>query len=138
AAGRTRAVAVAVVGAAALNGALNWALIPPFGLVGSAAATFVAYAALAVWTGVSAERVSRAHYPWRVPTLLSALVAGLWALSLPTEAWPLAGRLAARLGLLALFVPGLLALGVYGRADVDAGRGAVRAFQERRSGGSTP
>jgi O-antigen/teichoic acid export membrane protein len=137
AAGRTRAVAVAVGAAAVLNAGLNWALIPWFGIAGSAAATFVAYAALAVWTGATAERISRAGYPWRVPVLLSLLVAGLWALALPTDAWPLAGRLAARLGLLALFVPGLLALGVYGRADVDAGRGAVRAFRVRRAGGST-
>ena len=134
AAGRTRAVAVAVGAAAALNAGLNWVLVPRYGIAGSAFATLVAYVALSVWTGVSAERISRANYPWRVPVLLSALVGGLWAVGIPTAAWPLAERLAARAALLALYVPALLALGVYGRADVDAGRGAVRAFQARRGG----
>ena len=131
AAGRTRSVAVAVGAAAVLNAGLNWVLVPRVGIAGSAFATLVAYAALAVWTGLQAERISRANYPWRVPVLLTALVGGLWALAGPTDAWALVPRLAARAGLLALYVPALVALGIYGRDDLDAGldaaRGAIRS-----------
>lgn len=133
AAGRTRAVSVAVVAAALLNAGLNWALIPRFGLGGSAAATFAAYAALAVWTGVEAERTVRARYEWRVPVGLSLFVFGLWQVSAWTEGLPLGPRLAVKAALLALYAPGLLALGVYNAADVAAARAAVRAFRARRA-----
>jgi O-antigen/teichoic acid export membrane protein len=44
---RTRVLAVLAVAAAALNIGLNFVLIPPFGMVGAAVATAVAYAVLA-------------------------------------------------------------------------------------------
>ena len=132
-AGRTAQVAAAAVVAAVLNGAMNWVLVPAYGVAGAAAATFLAYAALAGWTGFSAERMSRAHYPWRVPTQLTGLVAGLWLLAAPTAGWPLAARLAARIALLALYVPALLVVDVYGRADVAAGIALVKARRGTRT-----
>ncbi len=131
AAGRTTSVALAAVAAAVLNGAMNWVLVPLYGVAGAALATFVAYAGLAGWTGFSAERVSRAHYPWRVPTQLSGLVAGLWLLAAPTAGWPLGPRLAARAALLALYLPALFVVDVYGRADVAAGVALVKARRDR-------
>ncbi len=132
-AGRTRAVAGVALAAAGLNLALNLALVPRIGIAGSAFGTFVAYVVLAGWTGAQAERIARAHYPWRVPVRLTLLVAALWVVAQPTDAWALGPRVAARAGLLALYLPALAALGVYGRADLDAGRAIVRGLMRRNT-----
>lgn len=131
AAGQTRLVAVGVACAAVGNAALNLLLIPRLGIAGAAVATLAAYAGLAVWTAGRAERIVRAGYPWRAVVAASVLVAGLWGLAGPTAAWALVPRLAARIGLLALYLPLLVATGVYGRADVEAVRGALRARRAR-------
>lgn len=117
AAGRTRAVAASVGGAALLNLALNLALIPTVGVAGAAAATLVSYAVLAVVTGILAEGSTPVGYPWRAVAVVTALTAGLWALGALTAGWDLVPRLAARAGLALAYLPGLVALGVYGRAD---------------------
>jgi O-antigen/teichoic acid export membrane protein len=86
----TGAVAVANVAAAALNIGLCLLLVPPFGLVGAAAATFVAYTGLAVALRVLHRRRSPARS--RTPDapgsgLGPALVAG--AVTLAVVALPL-------------------------------------------------
>lgn len=145
AAGRTRTVAVGVVACGLLNIALNLALIPTLGLLGAALATLLSYAALAVGTGLLAERQSRAGYPWRRLAAVTALTAGLWLLAVPSADWPLAARLGARAGLCLAYVPLLLVAGVYGRADLDRLRGVLRHARRERGeehgaegAGSTP
>ena len=62
--------------AAAFNVALCLLLVPPFGMMGAAVATLVAYAALAVGMVVYAQHVYPVAYQWRrVATALFAAVA---------------------------------------------------------------
>lgn len=135
--GQTRLVAFGVAAAALGNAGLNVLLIPRIGVAGAALATLVAYAGLAAWTAGRAERIVRAGYPWRAVAAVTVVVVALWLAAGPTEAWPLAGRLAARAVLLAAYVPLLYAARVYRREDVDVLR---RLIAERRPArdGSTP
>ncbi len=128
AAGRTRTVAISVALAAAANVGLNLLLIPRFGLIGAAIATFVAFGALACGTGVIAEREIHAGYPWSV--LLSAilLVAGLWALAQLSLGWPTGLRLGWRIGLVGAYVPLVFAARLYHRSDIRLIRAAARRF----------
>lgn len=54
---RTRLVPVLTLAAGALNVGLNFALIPEFGIVGSAVATLIAFAALALMQGALSQRL---------------------------------------------------------------------------------
>ena len=54
---RTRLVALLTLTAGALNVGLNFALVPEFGIVGSAVATLVAFAALALMQGTLSQRL---------------------------------------------------------------------------------
>ena len=126
AASRTRAVAVAVGAAAVLNLGLNVALVPVLGINGSAFATLVAYAALAVWGGLAAEPLVGTRMPWRAVAGVAVAAAALWGLGQQVPAGSLGG-LALRAGVVALYPAALVALGVYGRADLAAGWAFVRA-----------
>ena len=131
---QTRLVAWSVAGAAALNAALNLALIPALGLAGAALATFVAYGALALWTARLAERIIHAGYPWR--TLVSALllVCGLWAMAQPSLGWGVGARLAWRLGLLALYPVLAVAAGLYRPDELARYARAARGLLRREQG----
>ena len=131
AAGRTRAVATAVGGAAVLNVALNVALIPALGIAGAAWATLVAYLALVAVTARLARGSVETRYPWVSLAWVAALVVGLWAVAVPTAGWPVVARVAARAVLAAAYVPLLWAVGVYGREDFARAREAVRAVAGR-------
>lgn len=54
---RTRLVAVLTLTAGAINVGLNLALVPPFGIVGSAAATLAAFSVLALMQGTLSQRL---------------------------------------------------------------------------------
>ena len=133
AAERTRAVAVTVTVAAVLNLALNLALIPVLGAPGAAVATLAAYVALVVGTAWLSR--SSSTYPWGALVAVVALVAGLWAAAQVSADWALGPRLALRAALAAAYLPGLVALGVYRRADLARGLAALRG---REHGRSTP
>jgi O-antigen/teichoic acid export membrane protein len=68
---KTGRLALLAVGAAALNIGLNFALIPPWGIVGSAVATALGYGALAVAYYFVAQRVY--HTPYELRKLLVTL-----------------------------------------------------------------
>lgn len=137
AAGRTTAVAVSVGAAALLNLALNVVLIPPMGIAGAAVATLLSYAALAVLTARLAQASTPAVYPWGALVGAGALVAGLWALGQPAADWDVGPRLALRVLLALLYLPGLLLVGVYRRDDVARGLDVIRT-RAREHDGSTP
>src|SRR5206468_12646442 len=61
-----------VTGAAALvNVGLNFALIPPYGMVGAAISTLVAYLVMFSGMTVRAQQVFRVPYQWRRIALVS-------------------------------------------------------------------
>ena len=133
AAGRTRAVAVAVGAAALLNLGLCAALVPVLGIAGAALATLAAYAALAVWTGRAAEPLVGAPMPWAAVVGVCVAAGALWALGQQVPADTAAG-LALRAGVVAAYPAALGALGVYGRAEIAAALAAALAAVRARVG----
>ena len=133
-AGRTRAVAASVGAAAALNLALNLALIPTMGIAGAALATLVSYAALAVGTARLAQASTPVAYSWRSLGVVVALTVGLWGVATVSAGWGLVPRLAFRAALALAYLPGLWLLRVYRRDDWDRALALLR----REHRGSTP
>jgi O-antigen/teichoic acid export membrane protein len=66
--------------AAAINIGLNVALIPPYGMIGAAVSTLVAYVALFVVMWLNARRVYPVAYQWRRVLTLVSVAVGLTAL----------------------------------------------------------
>ena len=133
-AGRTRAVAVSVGGAALLNLLLNLLLIPSMGIAGAAVATLAAYATLAIVTARMGQASTPVAYPWMALVWVSALVGGLFLLAQPSADWAFAPRFGLRVVLAALYVPGLFVVGVYRRDDLAR---AVSLVRRREQAGST-
>jgi O-antigen/teichoic acid export membrane protein len=75
--GRTLPAAVATIGAAVANIVLNLALVPAFGITGSALATFLSYLALQALLGMFAHRVLPLPHVSRMLTAELALTVGL-------------------------------------------------------------
>ncbi len=76
-----------VTGAAALlNVALNFALIPPYGMIGAAIATAAAYVAMFVGMTLNAQRVWPVPYQWRRVLTLSLAAVGLLVLGKSVQA----------------------------------------------------
>ncbi len=117
AAGRTKAVGLNVLAAAALNAALNVALIPLLGALGAALATFVSYLALALGAAYFARRDVPVRFPWGVFLVVVGLVVGLYALGQPSAAWPAALRLPARVALILAYPLLVVLTGLYTRTE---------------------
>ena len=76
-----------VTGAAALlNVALNFALIPPYGMMGAAISTAAAYLAMFVGMSLNAQRVWPVPYQWRRVITLSLVAVGLLVLGKAVDA----------------------------------------------------
>jgi O-antigen/teichoic acid export membrane protein len=102
-----------VTGAAALlNIALNMALIPPYGMMGAAVATLVAYAALFVGMWLNSRRVYPVPYQWRRVVTLAAVAAGLTVLGRELGSLPVA------IALVLAYPLALLPLGFYQPAEL--------------------
>jgi O-antigen/teichoic acid export membrane protein len=94
--------------AAAVNIGLNFVLIPPYGMMGAAAATLVAYTIMFLGMTVRAQQVFHVPYQWRRVALAVGAAAGLTVLGKTLEV-PLAGAVA----LAAVYPLILLPLGFY-------------------------
>src|SRR5439155_1376786 len=66
--------------AAAVNLGLNFALIPPYGMMGAAVATLVAYTVMFLGMTVRAQQVFPVPYQWRRVAIVAAAAAGLTVL----------------------------------------------------------
>jgi O-antigen/teichoic acid export membrane protein len=76
-----------ITGAAALvNVALNFALIPPYGMIGAAISTAAAYVALFVGMTLNAQRVWPVPYQWRRVVTLSLVAVALLVLGKAVDA----------------------------------------------------
>jgi O-antigen/teichoic acid export membrane protein len=76
--------------AAALNIALNFALIPPYGMMGAAISTAAAYVALFVGMLVNAHQVYPVPYQWRRVVTLSGVAIALTAVGYELRSLPVA------------------------------------------------
>ena len=74
---RTQFNWIITVAAAAVNIGLNFALIPPYGMMGAAISTAAAYVALFLGMMLNAPRVWPVPYQWRRVATLSAAAVGL-------------------------------------------------------------
>jgi O-antigen/teichoic acid export membrane protein len=74
---RTRFNWVVTGAAAAVNVALNLALIPPYGMMGAAIATIAAYSTMFVGMSWWAQRIYRVPYQWRRVATAAAVGVGL-------------------------------------------------------------
>jgi O-antigen/teichoic acid export membrane protein len=72
--------------AAAVNIALNVALIPPYGMIGAAIATLAAYLALFVAMWLNSRRVYPVAYQWRRVLSIAASAGALTAVAWATDA----------------------------------------------------
>jgi O-antigen/teichoic acid export membrane protein len=76
--------------AAALNVALNFALIPPYGMMGAAISTAAAYVALFLGMTFNSQRVYPVPYQWRRVLTLSSVAIALTAIGFEVGSLPLA------------------------------------------------
>ncbi len=132
---RTAHIAWLVGGAAILNLALNAALVPAHGGLGAAWATLTSFAALAVATGITAERVWPVGFESAriaVPVLLAAGLA--WgATALPADTSPTWAR-SAKILLLLGFPTLLVCCGFLDRAERDKIKSLLADVRRPRPG----
>jgi len=76
--------------AAALNIALNFALIPTYGMMGAAVSTAAAYVALFIGMTLNSQRVYPVAYQWRRVLTLSSVAVALTAIGYELHSFPLA------------------------------------------------
>jgi O-antigen/teichoic acid export membrane protein len=76
--------------AAALNVALNFALIPRYGMMGAAVSTAAAYVALFLGMTLNSQRVYPVPYQWRRVLTLSAVAIALTAVGYELRSLPIA------------------------------------------------
>jgi O-antigen/teichoic acid export membrane protein len=93
--------------AAALNIGLNFVLIPPYGMMGAAVSTAVAYVALFVGMTLNSQQVYPVPYQWRRVATLSSVAIALTVVGYEVRSLPLAIALCIAYPLL------LLPLGFY-------------------------
>jgi O-antigen/teichoic acid export membrane protein len=97
--------------AAAVNLALNFALIPRLGILGAAWATVAAYAVMALLGGVFSQRLYPIPFEWRRLALVAAGAAAVAALARLAPG-ALVPALAVKSALLALFAAALVGTGL--------------------------
>jgi O-antigen/teichoic acid export membrane protein len=97
---------------AAVNIVLNVVLIPPYGMMGAAVATLVAYVVLFVGMWLNSRRVYPVPYQWRRVVTLSAVAAALTAVG-----WAI-GSLPVAIVLTLAYPVALLPLGFYQPAEL--------------------
>ena len=104
--------------AAAVNIVVNLALIPPYGMMGAAAATLVAYVVMFLGMTYRAQQVFRVPYQWRRVALVVGAAVGLTVLGKALDV-PLAGAVALTAVYPLILLP--LELLLAGRAATAAG-----------------
>ena len=121
---QTKVLALLSTIGAAFNIALNFALIPPFGMIGAAVATAAAYVLLAALYYRSAQRVYRTPYELPKVLLAVALASGIGILGvLPLG--PTAVAVPVKLAALAAFLVLLRTTGVVSADELERVRGLL-------------
>jgi O-antigen/teichoic acid export membrane protein len=132
--GRTKVIGVNMAAAALLNVVLNLVLIPWFGAIGAAVATFASYLMLALTAAYFAEREISIRYAWGRFAAVVLVVAVLYAAAVPSAAWAVGPRLAVRAAAILAYLPLLLITRIYTWAEVQAAWETIKKW--RSPGGS--
>lgn len=125
----THVISLNVLGAATLNVALNFALIPVMGAYGAALATTLSYAALAAMSARVAEGRIHVGYPWRILAIVLILVVALYVPAYRSTDWATLPRLGLRIVLILAYLPLVWMTGLYTRGDVQKGLDWLRAYR---------
>ena len=124
--------------AGAVTVGLNFLFIPAFGIVGAGITTVIGFGLLAAIQWANARRMWRVDYEWNRVARIAVVAAALVALSL----WvvPETGLLgfAGRVGLVAAYPVGLVAVRAVSRDDLRRIPGALRAARRRRGARARP
>jgi O-antigen/teichoic acid export membrane protein len=112
-------------GAALVNIGLNFVLIPPYGMIGAAISTLIAYLVMFFGMTIRAQQVFPVPYQWRRIALVVAAAVGLTVLGKSLDV-PLAGALL----LSAVYPLVLLPLGFYLPVERRRLRGLVRPARQ--------
>jgi O-antigen/teichoic acid export membrane protein len=126
---RTSSVFIVSLLAFSVNVALNFAMIPRWGIYGAAWATTIAYAVEAAGAFLLAQRLF--SLPYRLPEMMAGLAIAGGALWLTQIAWAPKGQGAL---LIVALVPALGLLALLGRSDL---QNALAAMRGTRKSGST-
>jgi O-antigen/teichoic acid export membrane protein len=113
-------------GAALVNIGLNFVLIPPYGMIGAAISTLIAYLVMFFGMTIRAQQVFPVPYQWRRITLAVGAAVGLTVLGKSLDV-PLGGALL----LSAVYPLVLLPLGFYLPAERRRIRGLLRPARQR-------
>jgi O-antigen/teichoic acid export membrane protein len=114
-----------VTAAAALNTLLNFLLIAPWGVLGAASATAIAYLASALLTAIRAQRVHPFPYEWRKVSIILAVYLALASSGLAIGSQVELLSIASRLGLLLAYPLVLWLLGVFDLWELQLARRAL-------------
>ena len=126
---RTGTVAVNLVGATALNVALNVVLIPPLGPMGAAVATVVSYGALVALTARTVAAEAATRFDWSVLARVLLVGGALYAVGHLSVGWAFWGRLAWRATVVLAYLPLVVAAGLYQWREVRDGLTALRTWR---------
>lgn len=122
----TKPVGYSMMFAAALNIALNYALVPRYGKVGSAAATMLAQSVVPVYVFWRSQRLYPIPYRFGAGGAMLGLALAVMALGLLVPGHSTAPAVGAKLLLLLTFVPAAFALRVVTVADTQRLVGLLR------------
>jgi O-antigen/teichoic acid export membrane protein len=132
---RTIYVGVLATVAAVANVALNFALIPPFGIVGAALASAGGYAVLAVLYYWAAQRVYPTPFePVKVLTIVALAVAAAFAAAIPLDG---VAEAAVKLAAIAAFLGAVVGSGAIGRDELRELARFARGMVPSRRGART-
>lgn len=126
--GRTGAIARMIAVAAVFNAALNVALIPLLGALGSALATGGAYFLLMALAARSARLEIEVDYEWDRLARVLLLITFLYLAGLLSRDWSTGARLVFRAALIGSYLPLLVVGGLYTRQELRAGWALARRY----------
>ena len=109
---------IMVAGAAVVNIAFNFLLIPRWGMMGAAWATVIAYAAMCTASYIVDEYYFPIRYEWKRILKVVAAIGVTFAISVWTAAEHLAGQIACGVAMLLLYPTLLGAFGFYTDAEL--------------------
>jgi O-antigen/teichoic acid export membrane protein len=106
-------LSINIVAAAALNIALNFLLIPRFGLMGAAAATLISYVAWSAARAIQSTHYFAIRYDWRRMGMIVLLTGLLVAAGMAANQLPVVAAIAIKAALAAAYLPLLLVVGFF-------------------------
>jgi O-antigen/teichoic acid export membrane protein len=117
-------LSINIMAAAILNIALNFLLIPRYGLMGAAAATLISYLAWSAVRAIQSRRCYAIRYDWRRMGMIALLTGVLVAAGAAANQLDIVAAVVVKAALAMAYVPLLVAIGFFTTAERQAMRQA--------------